>query len=450
MTDHLNNRFLLDVAHVLVVLFYLPFCCVTSPADVQTLKLVSVIYRHGDRSPIKSYKSSIHNVTNFWKDGPGQLSEKGAEGEYELGVYLRNRYNGFLPARYNLNDIYVRSTNIDRALMSASSVLAAIYPHQGATPPFQPVPVHTVPEDTDFMLENRKCEDRDKIMEARKNSTVVQNFFRDYKNEIKDLEAKTGENITIDNIGYIIDSLHIESVYNVAPTWLTPELLKILREKIQPLLFYNSFCGDKLCRLSAGGRLVRKYIVDMEASLTPGTYTARPIKFYMYSAHDSTVASVLCTLNLFNNISVPYGAAVMVELHEVNTTHVVRVFYKNQTYNSDQQVQLLVPGCELDCPLDKFKILMENTTAKTPSGECVVNTNLTFDFFAHYDSTTILLVVLITEVGCLLLVLLCSLCTVRRCCRQKVKHRTYGRLRVETHPEEVPMISPGGGSDDEE
>ena len=38
----------------------------------------------------------------------------------------------------------------------------------------------------------------------------------------------------------------------------------------------------------------------------------------------------------------------MVELHEniVNTTknHFVRVFYKNVTYNSDNEVQLTIPG----------------------------------------------------------------------------------------------------------
>ena len=53
-------------------------------------------------------------------------------------------------------------------------------------------------------------------------------------------------------------------------------------------------------------------------------------------------------MKLFKNTTIPYGAAIMVELHEnvVNTTknHFVRVFYKNVTYNSDNEVQLTIPG----------------------------------------------------------------------------------------------------------
>ena len=46
----------------------------------------------------------------------------------------------------------------------------------------------------------------------------------------------------------------LQHVYNIAPSWLTQELFTILKDKIQPLLFFNDFCGARLCQLSAGGK----------------------------------------------------------------------------------------------------------------------------------------------------------------------------------------------------
>ena len=58
-----------------------------------------------------------------------------------------------------LFQIYVRSTNIDRALMSAVSVMSGFYPTSDEQRritglPQQPVPIHTVPDDIDYVSNN--------------------------------------------------------------------------------------------------------------------------------------------------------------------------------------------------------------------------------------------------------------------------------------------------------
>ncbi|XP_067883590.1 lysosomal acid phosphatase-like, partial [Heterodontus francisci] len=89
-----------------------------------------------------------------WPQGFGQLTQVGMRQHYELGQYLRRRYKDFLNSSYDRHQIYVRSTDVDRTLMSAESDLAGLYPphgHQIFNPDvnWQPIPVHTVPEKYD-------------------------------------------------------------------------------------------------------------------------------------------------------------------------------------------------------------------------------------------------------------------------------------------------------------
>lgn len=46
---------------------------------------------------------------------------------YELGQYLRRRYNVILGAKYSPNKVYIQSTDVDRTLMSAEACLAGLY-----------------------------------------------------------------------------------------------------------------------------------------------------------------------------------------------------------------------------------------------------------------------------------------------------------------------------------
>jgi len=61
-----------------------------------------------------------------------------------------------LPAEYSNKDIYVRSTSVDRALMSAQVNLAGLYApdkneqwNNGLGKLWQPIPVHSIPRNLD-------------------------------------------------------------------------------------------------------------------------------------------------------------------------------------------------------------------------------------------------------------------------------------------------------------
>ena len=51
--------------------------------------------------------------------------------QFNLGKFLRSRYNHLIGEKYDENDIYVRASDVDRTMMSAMSNLAGLYPPKG-------------------------------------------------------------------------------------------------------------------------------------------------------------------------------------------------------------------------------------------------------------------------------------------------------------------------------
>uniref|UniRef100_A0A8C6XJT9 Uncharacterized protein n=1 Tax=Naja naja TaxID=35670 RepID=A0A8C6XJT9_NAJNA len=89
-----------------------------------------------------------------WPHGFQQLSEVGILQQKALGKFLRERYAGFLSPSYKPQEIYVRSTDYDRTIMSAQANLMGLYPNSHPEIPWKPVPIHTVPAKYDKKTHN--------------------------------------------------------------------------------------------------------------------------------------------------------------------------------------------------------------------------------------------------------------------------------------------------------
>ncbi|VDK47951.1 unnamed protein product [Cylicostephanus goldi] len=144
---------------------------VVTKQDHMKLQLVQVVWRHGDRSPTHTYKKDLIREVNwtFGGGGWGQLSTIGMRQHFEFGKQLRKRYiveNEFLSKTYNSKEIYVRSSDYNRTIISAMSNLMGMYSYnnnasiEGTDYPknltgwpqgFIPIPVHTVDHNTDFV-----------------------------------------------------------------------------------------------------------------------------------------------------------------------------------------------------------------------------------------------------------------------------------------------------------
>ena len=128
----------------------------SSKSHQSHISQVHLVWRHGDRTPINPYPTDPHRNYS-WPGGLGQLTTRGMRRHLELGHWLRQRYTGWLSPTYDRAEVVVRSTDVDRTLMSALSNLAGLFPPQGSQVwdeklPWQPIPVHTVPQDEDYLL----------------------------------------------------------------------------------------------------------------------------------------------------------------------------------------------------------------------------------------------------------------------------------------------------------
>nr|XP_058924447.1 lysosomal acid phosphatase isoform X5 [Kogia breviceps] len=126
------------------------------PTEARRLRFVTLLYRHGDRSPVKTYPKDPYQEDE-WPQGFGQLTKEGMLQHWELGQALRQRYHDFLNTSYHRQEVYVRSTDFDRTLMSAEANLAGLFPPDGMQRfnpniSWQPIPIHTVPIAEDRLL----------------------------------------------------------------------------------------------------------------------------------------------------------------------------------------------------------------------------------------------------------------------------------------------------------
>ncbi|XP_078000032.1 prostatic acid phosphatase-like [Glandiceps talaboti] len=384
-----------------VVLFVTAIISVTTTITdsnaVRKLEMVNLIYRHGARSPFYIYPTDPIKEES-WPRGLGQLTTTGTRQQFSLGDFLRFRYiyreNTTLlnNTKYQPTDIYIRSSDIDRTLMSAQANLAGLFPPQGDEMwfkqlPWQPIPVHTVPKDEDMLLRQYTydCPEWQKLLDEYKDSEEYQNMVKMYADFVKYVSKQTGQtNLTFEDIEYVEDPITCERVDNRTadmPEWTKVDGVYENMTAITKFLFYSAYKTPQMAKLK-GGNILRQFVENI-SNKTQGTplMPATPTKMFMYSAHDSVVAGLLVSLNVSNGEIPPLAGCVMVELYkEINGNYTVEIHYRNDTNPEDIQldpVKLTIPGCEFACPLPKFLQIVEGAYTDNLSRDCGNEINTT-------------------------------------------------------------------------
>jgi len=360
----------------LLLLLPLPLLSQDSSVHLPGLRMVHLVFRHGDRTPIDPYPTDPHKSNTSWPVSLGQLTSRGKVQQQELGRWLRNRYSTFLSQDYSEKEVYVRSTDVDRTLMSAAANLQGLFPPRGylkfdPTLNWQPVPIHTVDQSDDYLLSSHaNCPKFEELHAQVLEGQTMKSIYLENIELFRYISKHTGLNLTdIVHLDYVYDTLLCETVHNKSlPKWTEkvfpasnpgtwPAQFKALRD----LSFTVDAFTDPMKRLKGGPFL--QLLVDHYTSLQQGEEVK---KLYMYSGHDTTVAPILHTLGIFNGIAPPYSSMVIFEMLEQEGLQ-VKISYKNTT---DTAFPLVLPGCKELCPLEQFIALTSKLRPMNVKEEC--------------------------------------------------------------------------------
>lgn len=281
--------------------------------------------------------------------------ELGKRQHYELGKWLRKRYDNFLSRGYDPAEISVRSSDKDRCLMSAACNLAALYPptpNQTWNPqlPWQPIPIHAKPGHLDDRLQmSKKCDRYDAMLErVRKNDFFAR---KDRENVItyRYLSNRTGLDIKTFSDAYdLYATLRIEDLNRMKlPDW-TASVYPTKLYELYRLTWMTYTYTPKLSRFAVG-----VFLEDVRKQFRKYVSGVHNRKFIMNSAHGSTIVDVMRALNM-EIIEVPYAGAILFELRERAGVSYVKAYFKS----GDEVRELKIGGCscnaKFECAYESF------------------------------------------------------------------------------------------------
>nr|CAD7430232.1 unnamed protein product [Timema monikensis] len=333
------------IVALLVGLSGLQICCGSD--DLESwgkLVLANVIYRHGARAPVYSYPNDPYlDQTVYWPRGYGQLTQLGEQMHFELGSFFRQRYSSFLPLEYNVNDTYIRSTDVDRTLMSAQSNLAGLYPalDEETTEKifWQDIPIHTVDEDNDELLQSSYSCSRYTYEAALVISSKEYLCVEEKNTAMKEYVA----NYSGSSAALVYDVIKAENVFIAAGT---KELERILTGK-----FFEELSTNLQAKVNS--------------TLSPDR------SLFVYSAHDTNLLNLLHTLRVWNGKIPPFASSILFELRLNSLSqYVVTVSYRNSSSEAPHLLNLT--GCSSPaCPIDEFITILNNIIPEDYDTECI-------------------------------------------------------------------------------
>lgn len=295
------------------------------------------LVRHGDRTP----NVEIPKLPHTWEVPLGELTTKGIEQELLLGQTLRKELiekHELLPPHYDPASLFVRATYTSRTQASARALLKGLYPETSE------VPIIVVPKEEDTLL-LVKPSSNPLLMANRylKERRLWQERVAPFGKQLHKWSEVTG--IALDTESGLIDladNLAIRRLHNVA---LPPGMDAKTADEIVDLLEQLMVQKFKMPEVSenTGQELLRTILAFFKGASVPSA----KLKYVLYLAHDSTILSVLNTMEVPFDRFPGYAARLNFGLYETQEGHRIRVQYDGKP--------VFIPRCNgSECTLLQF------------------------------------------------------------------------------------------------
>ncbi|CAH0548761.1 unnamed protein product [Brassicogethes aeneus] len=335
---------------------------------------VALMFRHGDRTIITTYPNDPYKDLKYWPEGFGQLTNDGKKRHYHLGKWIRKRYSAFLDTHYKPKEIYVKSTDVDRALMSAESNLAGLYKPRGRDVwkndlDWQPIPIHGVPQSLDNIISmKKKCPKYEKMYDdfmVGPEMNAVKKKYQKYFDIANENSGMEFENVKQFEKIHGVLNIELSKGYDI-PKW-TKAIFPIYTEKLSGIAYSTGSYNQNLARLKDGPFfyfLTSHFNRILNQNCTENKEGPSCQKLLMLSAHDKTVGNILTALGVYDLLPPPFCATVIFELRNPQQPY-VNILYKKD----DDLKKLKLKDCKYNCPWEKFLQLTEQITLNNTQWE---------------------------------------------------------------------------------
>ncbi|CCD63075.1 Histidine acid phosphatase [Caenorhabditis elegans] len=378
----------------------------TVPEELQLI-FVHTVWRHGDRSQDGHLNNDPVDPSKWNKGGGGygQLTPEGMEQQFILGQKLRDKYvkTGFLQNFYDSQQIFIRSTDVNRTINSAISNMLGMFSSSVSRPGidypdiegwprgFMPVPIHSAgPAGQDCVASAFCiCRRRDELLKIAHEGEQFQSYVQSekYVNTTLLLSELFNQTFTWDNMWQVHDAVMIqkihfpESVLN--QTWYSDEFFENLDDLERPSKAFVTGLYDppivqginvrREILKTRGGPMINDISARMRTKATCAKNEAKcdnyhkNLKYYAYSTHDHTVFALLAVLGIEDIVAGPekygewpdYASDIAIELFHNKTDEkpYFRVLYQKNVHSTFETVTSRIKGCrgEQFCDMRTFE-----------------------------------------------------------------------------------------------
>jgi len=284
----------------------------------------------------------------------------GQQDAYELGEWIGKTYiqqHQLLSPTFNQDEIFIRSSNTSRTIMSAKCVLAGLYGKENITE----IPrVTTRCISTEYLspilgICKYRAEWKNFLM-----SDLAGNFthHKSTAKELRELLNMTHEDKPL-NFVTLYDFLHCRKAHGMH----VPEFLLEREDEIKK---YASQLQGRVIRSDNKVEGLRRSIGQLVDEICKLTEERDPRKMFLYSAHDSTLIALLMVLGCWDDHWPEFSASLCFELYENKPNEkYLRVLYEGEPLLLDSND----PTNEY-LALNKFLKKMRNYRATDRALEC--------------------------------------------------------------------------------
>lgn len=324
------------------------------------------LIRHGDRTPTHT----LEKLPYPWMEDVGQLTSKGMRQHEALGKKLRKRYveeEKLLPVLYESGKMYVRSTDVDRTLMSAQTFLLGLYPI-GTGPSmsgFQPIPIHSQPKENDVLIPNKAD---DSIFNELLEKYVYSSQPWQEKEKATKEKWEKWSTLTANKISSLNDVIGLGSILHVYQLYHVPFAYNNLTsEDIQEIIaIFKWGMAAKYEPKEIGQHLGNGQLKLIFDYLKAASEKQQSLKYVLLSEHDTSLLSLMSALGTPLKAPPPYASHLNFALYENEKgEQTIKVRFNDKVIS--------IPGCSQNrCTMEEFsKLLAINTD--TPAIDDIEN-----------------------------------------------------------------------------